>query len=93
MVDVAIHDKEERIAAGMRQVALAGTRPNQKHADLNRESRLRYTGESAVSTAKKIGKSRQDVDAIRAIQKFGLRERRRAIFKDQLLRVRSFGAM
>ena len=53
----------------MRQVALAGTRPNQQQADLRRESRPRSKGLSAEIVAKKIGKSKDDVKAIRAIQK------------------------
>ena len=69
MVDVAIHDKEEQIAARMRQVALAGTRPNQQQADLRPESGPRSKGLSAEIVAKKIGKSKNDVKAIRAIQK------------------------
>ena len=62
MVDVAIHDTEERIAARMRQATL--NRENQDHEMLRRDSRLSSKGESAVSTAKKLGISRQDVDAI-----------------------------
>lgn len=53
----------------MRQVALAGTRPNQQQADLSPESGLRSKGLSAEIVAKKIGKSKNDVNAIRAIQK------------------------
>ena len=56
MVDVAIHDKEEQIAARMRQVALAGTRPNQQQADLRPESGPRSKGLSAEIVAKKIGR-------------------------------------
>jgi len=48
----------EQIAARMRQVALAGTRPNQQQADLRPESGPRSKGLSAEIVAKKICKSK-----------------------------------
>jgi len=61
-----LQGSEEQIAARMRQVALAGTRPNQQQADLRPESGPRSKGLSAEIVAKKIGKSKNDVKAIRA---------------------------
>jgi len=65
MVDVAIHDKEEQIAARMRQATLN----NRKPETLPPESGVSGKGESAEILAKKIGKNKHDVHAIRTIQK------------------------
>jgi len=64
MVDVAIHDKEEQIAAGMRM--RQGN--NQYQKSPGPESGPRSKGLSAEIVAKKIGKSKNDVKAIRAIR-------------------------
>jgi len=65
MVDVAIHDTEERIAAGMRM--RQGN--NQYQKSPGPESGPSPQGRSAEIIAKKIGKNKHDVHAIRTIQK------------------------
>ena len=81
MVDVAIHDKEEQIAARMRQVALAGTRPNQQQADLRPESGPRSKGLSAEIVAKKIGKKKKQCQCCQMSAKCSIKILSRSIAK------------
>ena len=64
MLDVSIHDAEEKIAARMRQATL--NRPNRDEAVLGVKSTLSSKGKSAISTAQKIGAKEQDIKAIEA---------------------------
>ena len=65
----------------MRQVALAGTRPNQQQADLRPESGPRSKGLSAEIVAKKIGKKKKQCQCCQMSAKCSIKILSRSIAK------------